>query len=107
MPVKNWLQDKSWFSVQKLTEIEGFEQFATHLSKEAPQRFEQWYNELTPENKPLPLEWRGLDQRPFQKLLVVRCIRPDRVTTALTDFIRSNLPNGPAFVDCDAEYSSV
>lgn len=106
-PVNKWLQDKQWYSIQKLIEIEGFEQFANHLSKEAPARFEQWYNELAPEQKPLPLEWRSLDQKPFQKMLVVRCIRPDRVTTALTEFIRVTLPNGEKFVDCDAQYSEV
>lgn len=106
-PLKKWLPDKAWYSVQKFIELEGYEQFASHLSKEAPQRFEIWYNELNPEAKPLPLEWRSLDSRPFQKLLVVRCLRPDRLTTALLEFIRSSLPNGADFVDCDASLSSV
>lgn len=39
-PVNKWLQDKQWYAIQKLIEIEGFEQFANHLSKEAPARFE-------------------------------------------------------------------
>ena len=38
-PLKKWLPDKAWYSIQKLIEIEGFEQFATNLSKDAPQRF--------------------------------------------------------------------
>ena len=72
------------------------------MEKEAPKRFEDWYNELTPETEKLPLDWKKLEQMPFQKLLVVRCLRPDRITTALDLFIRKTLPSGDAFVDCDA-----
>jgi len=101
-PLKKWLPDQAWFSVQKLIELEGFDQFAQHLSKDAPARFEVWYNELAPESKTLPLEWRSLDSKPFQKMLVVRCLRPDRITSALLDFIKAVLPKGNEFVDCDS-----
>jgi hypothetical protein len=47
--LKKWLPDSNWFAVQKLIEIEIFEQFAQHLEHGAPKRFEDWYNELTPE----------------------------------------------------------
>mgnify|MGYP003326410532 CR=1 FL=1 len=39
---------------------------------------------------------------PFQKLLVIRVLRPDRMTTAMDNFIRKTLPKGNEFVDCDA-----
>ena len=42
----------------------------------------------------------------FQKLLVIRVLRPDRVTTALDNFVRKTLPAGDDFVDCDASLSS-
>jgi dynein heavy chain len=106
-PLKKWLPDKAWYSIQKLIEIEGFEQFATNLSKDAPARFQMWYNEIDPEDRALPLEWRSLESQPFQKLLVVRCMRPDRVTTALNNFIRATLPKGSDFVDCDSALSSI
>ena len=105
-PLKKWLPDKAWYSINKLIELEGFEQFATNLSKDAPQRFQMWYNELDPEDRPLPLEWRSLEAQPFQKLLVVRCMRPDRVTTALNNFISATLPNGKDFVECDNSLNS-
>jgi dynein heavy chain len=60
-PLKEWLPDNSWNSITKLIEIEGFEQFSTHVEKEAPNRFKDWYNELVPEDEKLPLEWKKLD----------------------------------------------
>jgi len=106
-PLKKWLPDLAWFSVQKLIEIELFESFANNLEKEAPKRFEDWYNEFAPENEKLPLDWKKLESMPFQKLLVIRCLRPDRITTALDGFIRKTLPVGNEFVDCDATNSFI
>jgi len=36
-------------------------------------------------------------------LLVLRCLRPDRITVALTAFIKIALPNGAAFVEMDSK----
>lgn len=104
-PLKEWLPDLAWYSMQKLIEIEGFELFAQNVEKEAPNRFKDWYNELTPEDEKLPLDWKKLEQTPFQKLLVIRVLRPDRITTALDNFVRRTLPNGDNYVDCDSTSS--
>lgn len=104
-PLKDWLPDLAWFAMQKLIEIEGFELFAQNVEKEAPNRFKDWYNELTPEDEKLPLDWKKLEQTPFQKLLVIRVLRPDRITTALDNFVRKTLPNGDDYVDCDSTSS--
>lgn len=103
--LKSWLPDIAWGAVQSLTSIELFEQFSNHLEKEAPSRFKDWYNELTPETEKLPLDWKKLESMPFEKLLVIRCLRPDRITTALDNFIRKTLPKGDDFVDCDSTLS--
>jgi dynein heavy chain len=103
--LKTWLPDLAWGSVQKLIEIEMFEKFANDLEKEAPGRFKDWYNELTPESEKLPLDWKRLESMPFEKLLVIRCLRPDRITTALDGFIKKTLPRGEEFVDCDSTSS--
>jgi len=101
-PLKDWLPDVAWFAVQSLIQLEGFELFSQHLEKDATPRFLAWYNELAPESQKLPMDWKRLDQVPFQKMLVIRCLRPDRITTALDDFIRKTLPNGNDFVDMDS-----
>ena len=102
---KEWLPDLAWYSIQKLIEIEGFESFAQNLEKESPTRFKQWYDELQPENEKLPLDWKKLETMPFQKLLVLRCLRPDRLTIALDNFNRRILPHGSKYVDMDSTSS--
>jgi dynein heavy chain len=103
--IKDWMPDQAWFSMQKLVELEGFEQFAQHVEKDAPKKFEDWYNEIAPEDDRLPLDWRKLDGMPFQKLLVVRVLRPDRMSAALGNFIQRTLPNGINYTECDSTAS--
>jgi dynein heavy chain len=104
-PLTEWLPNPAWYCVQKLIDLDGFSQFAQNMEKDAPNRFKDWFNEIAPEDAKLPLDWKKLDQMPFQKLLVLRCMRPDRMTIALQAWIRDSLPNGKAYVDCDAGLS--
>jgi dynein heavy chain len=104
-PLVEWLPNKVWGMVVKLTELENFEQFAGNMEKDAPSRFKEWFNELTPEEVKLPLDWKKLDQVPFQKLLVIRALRPDRMNGALGEWIRQQLPDGREYMDCDASSS--
>lgn len=35
------------------------------MEKDAPTRFKDWYNEISPESAKLPLDWKKLDSLPF------------------------------------------
>merc|ERR1719353_1760617 len=104
-PLVEWLPNTAWNSVQKLIEIDVFSSFSDDLEKNAPNRFKEWFNEIAPEDVKLPLDWKKLDAMPFQKLLVLRAMRPDRMTIALGDWVGKALPNGKQYVDCDAGLS--
>lgn len=84
----DWLPNANWDNVQGLIQLEEFKSFSQNMEKDAPTRFRDWYNEVAPEDQKLPLDWKKLDTMPFKKLLVLRCLRPDRITTALTTFIK-------------------
>lgn len=58
--------------------------------------FPEWYSSPTPENVPLIGEWKDVCND-FQKMLIVRCLRPDRMTFCMTTFIINIL--GPKFVE--------
>ena len=81
-PLIGWLPNANWQACCALGELEDFGKFCADLQEAAP-RFREWYNHTNPENEKLPLDWAQLDRTPFQKMLVIRCLRPDRVTTSL------------------------
>ena len=104
-PLQDWLPTKNWGLILKLNDLEGFESFAQNMEKDAPNRFKEWFNEIAPEEVKLPLDWKRLDTVPFQKLLVLRALRPDRCCAAMAEWIRGALPNGRDFMDCDGSSS--
>lgn len=99
----DWLPDSAWQCLLGLAALDGgeFSKLPSDLD-EAPARFKEWFNHITPEVEKLPLDWSGLDKTPFKKLCVLRCMRPDRLTIAMTHFITKVLPNGKMFVEGDS-----
>lgn len=102
----SWIPPEQWSAVESLGEIQGFEKLPSDIL-ESDVRFREWCNSSSPETEKLPLDWRELDKAPLLKLLVVRCLRPDRMTVAMTHFVRTVLPHGVDFVDCDSQLSSL
>ena len=101
-----WLPDSAWQSVCALSQLEGFDSLAGDMI-EAPGRFMEWFNHITPESEKLPLDWSQLEKEPFKKLCVIRAIRPDRMTVAISNFVRAVLPAGEKFAECDGALNSV
>jgi dynein heavy chain len=104
-PLSSWLPKGAWESCLALSDLEEFNKFSQDLQDAAP-RFREWFNSMNPETEKLPLDWAGLDRLPFQKMLVVRSLRPDRIAVSLLQFIRELLPNGAEYADCDSALSS-
>jgi dynein heavy chain len=100
-----WLPDNAWGAVHALSELDSFGRLPSDMIEASP-RFQEWYNYVTAESEKLPLDWASLDKEPFKKMLVVRCVRPDRMTVALSNFVQEALPDGPAFANCDGTLSS-
>jgi dynein heavy chain len=96
-----WLPKSAWDAVQALGDLEDFSRFPGDLVEAAP-RFQEWYNAATPETEKLPLDWAGLDKTPFLKMLVIRCLRPDRMTVAIENFVTETMPFGPKYAKCDS-----
>ncbi|KAL7679175.1 putative AAA+ ATPase domain, dynein heavy chain region D6 P-loop domain-containing protein [Plasmopara halstedii] len=102
----SWLNETQWQSLQALITLPPFRSFLSDL-KESEPRFREWYNSANPELEKLPLDWRELDKSaPFLKLLIVKCLRPDRFTQAMSTFIMHALPNGNQFLNCDCQLNS-
>ena len=106
-PVNDWLPNQYWSAVKSLSCVSGFELLAQNLSVDAPGRFKEWFNDQSPEESKLPLDWKRLDStNPLQKLLVLKALRPDRLTVGLSNWISRSLPDGKAsFTECDSSMS--
>ncbi|XP_023576433.1 dynein heavy chain 10, axonemal [Octodon degus] len=82
-----WLSDQGWEDVILLSEM--FPDNFGHLPDDVenqPLVWQEWYDLDSLEQFPFPL---GYDKNitPFQKLLILRCFRVDRVYRAVTDYV--------------------
>jgi len=101
----SWINDNTWAGIKGLATVDGFDKLPADIEENAP-RFLEWFQNFTPETEKLPGDWRELDKNPFKKLLVVRALRLDRMTAALTNFIKDFVPRGKDFVECDSQLNS-
>eukprot|EP00494_Astrolonche_serrata_P007066 UN07091 len=100
-----WLSQGAWASLCKMAELPGLEKFVTDLTT-SPNRFKEWFLKSNAEEERLPLDWRKLDEDdPFAKFLIIRSMRPDRMTVALNRFVTKTLPNGRLYTELDAGMS--
>lgn len=87
----DWLPDTYWGSVVALMEISDFSALGDAISKEATVRFKEWFNEIDPEMRRVPGDYKHIEGK-FEKLMVLRAMRPDRLTTAIPNWINGILP---------------
>lgn len=77
---------------KNLPALDGFEAFFLQNHAE----FERIYDSLSAETEALPGEWDG-KLNSFQKMIVLKALRPDRITLAVQNFVIENL--GKPFVE--------
>ena len=95
-PVAAWLTDQCWGACCALAQAhEEFTNLPTDLEG-SWKRWKEWADHPTPELEPLPTDWKRLGG--FQQLLLMRAVRPDRITLALRTWVISILgaPYGEA-----------
>ncbi|KAA3680725.1 dynein heavy chain, axonemal, partial [Paragonimus westermani] len=93
-PASSWLSDKSWDEICRLSSLKSFkgfrEHFETHLAD-----WKQYYDSKDPHETPLPSPWEKVDI--FRALIVLRCIRPDKVVPGVLNYVREKL--GRKFIE--------
>ncbi|KNE55583.1 hypothetical protein AMAG_01474 [Allomyces macrogynus ATCC 38327] len=88
-PAREWLSDKAWAEVNTLTQMPAFagldEQFVTHLDK-----WKDIYDSQEPHRAVFP---GGLQDKitPFQRLMLIRAVRPDKQVPAIQDYVKGKL----------------
>ncbi|ETW36323.1 hypothetical protein PFTANZ_02988 [Plasmodium falciparum Tanzania (2000708)] len=98
-PLKEWLSDDCWENILILSKFKEFENLSNNIHIDAQHKFKQWCSEIQPEICKLPLEWKKLNNYSFKKLLIIRSLRPDRITVTLEKYIKSILPNSEEIME--------
>lgn len=84
-PDPSWISEKSWGEICRLGDIPGF----SNISKSFSEHLSDWraiFDANNPTSLPLPNPWNA-NLESFQKLLIIRCLRPDKMVTAIANFI--------------------
>ena len=93
-----WMNEAQWVALQGLETMSTFK----GISRDMEKRGEDWMywglHEMA-ESQKLPGEWEK-KLTDFQKLLLIRALRSDRITGALTNFVENQM--GSEYVNQDA-----
>ena len=84
-PLNEWLDDSAWLTCHALKEFEVFEKLPDDMVGSA-KRFREWFELERPEEVGLPGDWKKLPE--FEKLLLIRALRTDRMSEALSGFVK-------------------
>lgn len=85
-----WLSDKGWEDLLKLAQdFEEFGDIPNHLNDNLAE-WRDWYDLETPENIDCPGGFM-LRLSSFQKMMILRCFRPDRTYRAITCYVAEKM----------------
>ncbi|KAJ0403889.1 hypothetical protein ATCC90586_002605 [Pythium insidiosum] len=90
-----FLSETAWLSIVELNKLQRFHGLISSF-EQSTKAWKSWYQSSTPEIEPLPGDWDGKCNE-LQRMLLLRCIRPDRLSIQAARFTTSNL--GAQFVD--------
>nr|XP_031838488.1 dynein heavy chain 7, axonemal-like [Nomia melanderi] len=83
-----WLPSKSWDELCRLDNVPGFEGFKDSFTKNV----DAWkvvFDHMEPHALHFPAPYEQLN--PFHRMLVLRCVRPDKLVSAVQGFVEEQL----------------
>ncbi|KAG2382028.1 hypothetical protein C9374_005820 [Naegleria lovaniensis] len=88
-PFPEWIADGGWKDLLKLSKIsESLQGLADDVVNNP--KWKEWYDAPEPEKLPLPSE-KFQSASSFQRMCILRCLRPDRIVVAATSFIAEEM----------------
>ncbi|XP_039299154.1 dynein heavy chain 7, axonemal-like [Nilaparvata lugens] len=87
-PLSDWLPDEIWNSMRVLDNVEAFKDFKEHFLENST-LWRQYYDDENPFEIKLPDPWEKLSH--FQKLIILRIFRADKLVPAIKVFVETHL----------------
>ncbi|KAJ3368393.1 Dynein heavy chain 1, axonemal [Kappamyces sp. JEL0680] len=94
-PAPAWLTAQSWMEILSLAALPTFNAFEMDFIDHV-ELFKRIFDSSQPQKERLPPKWQATLSS-FQRLLVLRCLRADKVTTAIQEFVATEL--GDRFIE--------
>ena len=90
-PCADWISEAAWDNITELDKMPNFKNIISSFESSA-REWREWYRHPEPETPAarLPGEWENRCAE-LQRMIIVRCLRPDRIVFATTAFIINNL----------------
>ncbi|XP_054071997.1 dynein axonemal heavy chain 12 isoform X1 [Rissa tridactyla] len=94
-PDPSWLSDKSWDELCRASEIPALKGLRSHISENIGE-WQKVYDSKEPQSFPLPEQFNNTLNE-LQKIIILRCLRPDKIIPTVTTFVTDKL--GKKFVE--------
>jgi len=96
-PDRSWLTEKSWDEICRMSDLTAFAGFRDDF-RANPSLYQAIFDSKEPHKQvsALPSPWND-KLSDFQKMIVIRCLRPDKVVPLVTDFVEDKL--GRRFIE--------
>ena len=94
-----WLAQARWEEMLRLSQLTGFEKLPAEFAQQRSEWLKVYESEM-PHKQKLPGKWDddlNEDGIPFERLCILRCLRPDRVVPMVTDFVAAMM--SPEFIE--------
>jgi len=92
-PCSEWLNEKSWSEIVRASFLPNLKGLKDDIQSPGWRKF---YDSLTPHFEKLPSPWQ-LNLNRLDKLVVLRCLRPDKIVPAVQEFIVDHM--GKAYIE--------
>ncbi len=93
--LSEWLPPAVWSRVKALEGLKKYFHRLGDAMQGAPDEWRRWFDNEQPEASKLPAEYEK-SLPPFARLVLLRALRPDRLTTALKGWVAATL--GPEYI---------
>lgn len=89
-PCPQWLPEEAWDNIYELDKLPSFHGIANSFEEVAVD-WKEWYTSQEPENQNLPSEWQTKLSTYWERMIVVRAARSDRISIMVKEYIKDKM----------------